>query len=281
MNRKGLQRSLFFAVFWILILTVTLMTATYAWFTVSAVTNVEPADRAVSRGDMNLLISAGREGPFEKECTLQPDQNAGELQPVSTADLEHFYEAAAHNGRGIVSLYRRAEGQIPVVHGTLYLRSQYRECDVYLKRTGLDFGADGQMLAAMRLGLKITAQNETKTLIFRLDALGSTAGAQAAVTVPTSGTVVSSVENSGRASFVQDPSEDISDYMAVEEETDDAEPKAGRKKLCTLGVDETAAVEFWLYLEGCDENCINAVQKRDAGLQLSFAGVPADTEDMD
>ena len=41
-----------------------------------------------------------------------------------------------------------------------------------------------------------------------------------------------------------------------------------------LNVDEVATVEFWLYMEGCDDNCINAAQQKDTGIQLSFAGVP-------
>jgi hypothetical protein len=34
-----------------------------------------------------------------------------------------------------------------------------------------------------------------------------------------------------------------------------------------------ASVEYWLYLEGCDEQCFNPVQNKDAGLMLAFVGV--------
>lgn len=37
-----------------------------------------------------------------------------------------------------------------------------------------------------------------------------------------------------------------------------------------------AAVEYWLYLEGCDEQCINAVQSRSSEIQFAFVGVDAD-----
>lgn len=279
MDRKKLQWSAFFAVLWILILAVTLTTATYAWFTISAVTNVEPMDGAVSLGDANLLISVSQEGPFDKECQLRLSGSPQELQPLSTADLTRFYSAAAKSD-GIVSLYRDASEQVDekALHGTLYLRSQYRDCDVYFKQTGLDFGVDAQMLAAMRLGMKITTQEGTSVKIFRLDDLGSTGGAASSVTIPSAGTVVSSVDQNGRAAYTSDPSEDIGDYLAVEEGADDPEPEPGRQKLCTLRTDEVAEVEFWLYLEGCDENCINEVQQRDTGLQFAFAGVPQEDQ---
>ena len=50
-------------------------------------------------------------------------------------------------------------------------------------------------------------------------------------------------------------------------------PDKGEQALCTLAFKEIAKVEYWLYLEGCDENCVNEVQNRDVMLQLAFAGV--------
>ena len=43
--------------------------------------------------------------------------------------------------------------------------------------------------------------------------------------------------------------------------------------LVSLETDEVASVEYWLYLEGCDEQCFNPVQNKDAGLMLAFVGV--------
>ena len=34
-----------------------------------------------------------------------------------------------------------------------------------------------------------------------------------------------------------------------------------------------ASVEYWLYLEGCDEQCYDPVQNKDSQIQLAFAGV--------
>ena len=283
MSKKRLQLSAFLAVFWMLILAVTLTTATYAWFTISAVTNVEPMSSAVSEGDANLLISSSKEGPFDKECKLQPEGKPDSLAPVSTSDLGHFYESTAQTRDGISFLYKDVTTQIntKVLHGTVYLRSEYRDCDVYLRRTGLDFGTTGQILAAMRLGLKITSESGTVTRIFRLDEMGNTGHAASTVTIPTKGMVVSSISSNGKASYDQDPSVSLSDYLAVENGENDTRPQAGREILVHLKKDEIAAVEFWLYMEGCDENCVNEAQQKDTGIQLSFAGVTKEDTQQD
>ena len=276
MSIKALRRSAFLAVFWIILLFVTLTTATYAWFTISATTNVEPMSSAVSEGDVNLLIAASKDGPFDRQCSLQLTGSPEYLAPVSTADLDKFYEATAQTREGISVLYRDVTAQTDkkLLHGTVYLRSEYRDCDVYLRRAGLDFGNNGQILSALRLGMKITSQGGTQTLIFRLDELGNTQNAASAVTVSSKGTVVSAVNDTGKATLVKDPAVSLADYLAVENTENDGHPAAGRQALMHLNVDEVATVEFWLYMEGCDENCINVAQQKDTGIQLSFAGVP-------
>ena len=56
---------------------------------------------------------------------------------------------------------------------------------------------------------------------------------------------------------------------------ENSRPYAGNRKLCTINAGEIVTVEYWLYLEGCDDNCSNEVQNRAAALALSFAGVTA------
>ena len=40
-----------------------------------------------------------------------------------------------------------------------------------------------------------------------------------------------------------------------------------------------ATVEYWLYLEGCDEQCVNAVQSRASEIQLGFAGTDVEEDE--
>lgn len=272
---RQLRRSYHTAIAGLLLLVVVAAGSTFAWFSLSgrASTYVTPMGGTVSEGTTSLLISKSSGGPFDKTCELVYASAPDSLKPVSTADLTHFYKATAQNKEGMAVLYSNADSKVDTetLHGTVYLQCKNAPCDVYFNKDQLKLGSDAQALAAMRLGMKITAREGTKTYIFRLDELGATGSAQSAKTVPGSSTVVSAVSGSGQAQYVSDPSAGLSAYMTSAGNGDtDFEPGASR--LVRLEADEVASVEYWLYLEGCDEQCINAVQSRSSDVQLAFAG---------
>lgn len=275
---KRLRKSLVMAVVGMIFFLVSVTGVTYAWFTASgrAHTNVTPMGGTVSNGDTNLLISTAESGPFDRECDLVSAGDAQALKPVSTADLESFYRVIMQNKEGIAVSYENADDRVDsdTFHGTVYLKSEGAPCNVYFNGEELQLGSDAQALAAMRLGLKITNHDGSRTFVMRLDDLGSTAAAEAKATVPAAGTVVSGISGSGAASYVSDPAVNVSDYMAQAAGND--EYTAGANELFSLDADEIASVEYWLYLEGCDEQCVNQVQNIDSDIRLSFAGVRSD-----
>lgn len=272
---KRLRKSLVMAVVGMLFFLILVTGVTYAWFTASgrAHTNVTPMGGTVSDGDTNLLISTAESGPFDRECDLVSAGDAQALKPVSTADLESFYRVIMQNKEGIAVSYENADDRVDsdTFHGTVYLKSEGAPCNVYFNGEELQLGSDAQALAAMRLGLKITNHDGSRTFVMRLDDLGSTAVAEAKATVPAAGTVVSGISGSGVASYVSDPAVNVSDYMAQAAGND--EYTAGANELLSLDADEIASVEYWLYLEGCDEQCVNQVQNIDSDIRLAFAGV--------
>ena len=275
---KRLRKSLVMAVVGMLFFLVSVTGVTYAWFTASgrAHTNVTPMGGTVSDGDTNLLISTAESGPFDRECDLVSAGDAQALKPVSTADLESFYRVIMQNKEGIAVSYENADDRVDsdTFHGTVYLKSEGAPCNVYFNGEELQLGSDAQALAAMRLGLKITNHDGSRTFVMRLDDLGSTAATEAKATVPAAGTVVSGISGSGAASYVSDPAVNVSDYMAQAAGND--EYTAGANELFSLDADEIASVEYWLYLEGCDEQCVNQVQNIDSDIRLAFAGVKTD-----
>jgi hypothetical protein len=260
----------FLALLWVLLAAAAVTGATFAWFAFHPFTNVEPVSAAVSQGQVSLLIANSQNGDFAATCALNPDDDPDTLSPLSTADLSSFYRAIAQSPDGISIFYEDATDEMGdcAIHGTVYLKSLYGSCDVYLYEPGLSFGADAQALASLRLGLQITTSQGEKTYIFRLDDLGGTSGAASTRTVPTGDTVVSGISSS-IAAYTQDPALDLSGYLAQE---DQSELQPGAQILASLETDEVASVEYWLYLEGCDDNCTNDVQNRDFALQLAFAG---------
>ena len=269
-----LKKQLKLTIFWMLFLIIAAVGTTYAWFTVTGMpsTNITPMAGTVSKGDTNLLISNSYGGPFDKTCELVFSGNPGSLRPLSTADLTHFYRSAAQNNEGITVLYANADNRVDqdALHGTVYLQCQNASCDVYFNRDELNLGSDAQALAAMRLGMRITSSSGTQTLIFRLDDMGSTGGTQSARTIASAGSVVASIAGSGEPVYTSDPSQGIGGYMA---QTNGNAYNPGSQKLMTLQAEEVATVEYWLYLEGCDDQCINSVQNRASQLRLAFAGV--------
>lgn len=269
-----LKKQLKLTIFWILFLIIAAVGTTYAWFTVTGMpsTNITPMAGTVSEGDTNLLISNSYGGPFDKTCELVLDGNPGSLRPLSTADLTHFYRSAAQNNEGITVLYANADNRVDqdALHGTVYLQCQNASCDVYFNRDELNLGSDAQALAAMRLGMRITSSAGTQTLIFRLDDMGATGGAQSARTIASAGSVVASIAGSGEPVYTSDLSQGIGGYMA---QTNGNAYNPGSQKLMTLQAEEVATVEYWLYLEGCDDQCFNPVQNRASQLRLAFAGV--------
>ena len=275
-EKQTMKHSLRLTILWILLILVAAAGSTYAWFTLSgrASTNVTPMGGSVSKGDTSLLISRSRSGPFDKTCELVFEGNPDVLRPVSTADLERFYKVRAATPEGIAALYSSADDRVntDTLHGTVYLQCLNAPCDVYFDRESLNLGSDAQALAAMRLGMKITSSSGTSTYFFKLDELGGSGSVQSQRTIPQSSAVVGSISAAGEASYTADPLEGIGSYMAG---GSDGDYTAGAQRLVSLQADEIAAVEYWLYLEGCDEQCINQVQNRPSGIRLAFAGVEA------
>ena len=271
-----LKKSFSKAVLWILLLLAVATGSTYAWFSLTGInsTNVTPMAGTISQGDTVLMISTNETGPFDKTCELVLNGNPDSLKPLSTENLENFYRSTAQNKNGIAVLYSNANSRVDqdALHGTVYLQCQNAPCKVYFNREELKLGSDEQALAAMRLGMKITSHEGTGTFIWKLDEMGNTSDAQSTLTVPRASTVVSSVSDNGQPSYVDDPAQDITVYMAEKGESEN-EYKDGTQMLVQLDKDEVASVEYWLYLEGCDEQCSNPVQNRDSEIQLAFAGV--------
>lgn len=271
-NKKLL--TIWLAVIWSVILMAVLGGATYAWFTFDPYTKVEPMSSTVGEAEITLLIAADPADEFLEECAL-PQSTITGLQPVSTADLESFYRAYAQSRQGISYTYAEIgeEAEEYMIHGVLYLKSMVDNCNVYFYKAGMDFGEDAQLLSALRLGLRFTTNTGVSSYIFSLDEMGNTEGALKLQTTAQRGVVVSSVNGDGTAVYMEDPAGGMSRFMAVYDEEHPLLPGAGENALCMLQKEEIAMVEYWLYLEGCDENCINEVQDSEASLQLSFAGV--------
>lgn len=273
MMKKGLFR-IWLAVFWCVCLLALLGGATYAWFTFDPFTRVEPMSGSIGPGETTLLIAANPRDEFGTQCIL-PKYNGPGLLPVSTADCNRFYRAYSQDRQGISLAYQDVTSRVEedTIHGTLYLKSLTDDCDVYFYMPEISFGQDAQMLSSLRLGLHFTTAAGEKTYIFDLSGFGNTINAEKRQTTAQSGVVVAGIQDGNAPVYVKDPAQEWSAYAAVVNAEHPLQPEAGVKALCTLASGEIATVEYWLYLEGCDENCVNEVQNREIFMELSFCGV--------
>lgn len=272
---RQLRKSFYMALLWLLLILAVAVGATYAWFTGAgrASTYVTPTGGTISEGDTSLLISKNHGGPFDKKCEL-PTGKTDTLKPLSTADLKHFYKTTTQNKKGISILFANADGRMEqdAVHGTVYLKCENASCDVYFNKKELNLGNNAQALAAMRLGLRITSSAGTSTRVFKLDGLKGASGVKSKATIARRNAVVSSVSAGGQPVFVKDPGKAITTYMAQTGKSEN-EYNRGVDSLVQLKAGEIATVEYWLYLEGCDEQCYNPVQNIASQIRLAFAGV--------
>ena len=99
-----------------------LSAATYAWFTFDPYTNVTPLEGKITKGDANLLISESRDGPFDKQCALNPAVFSQVLRPVSTSNLNRFYTSIAQNRDGYSVAFQEVTNQTNqyLIQGTVY-----------------------------------------------------------------------------------------------------------------------------------------------------------------
>lgn len=268
-NGKRLRRTAYIALVWVLIAVIAVSGATYAWFTFFATTNVTPIRGRIG-GGKTLLISANPDGPFRPSCDLVLSDEVTLLEPVSTANLTDWYAAAAQSYNGITDLFYRVENPYSrIMHGYVYILCEDEPSEVYLFRDGFEVGGTPIVWASGRLGMRITTRAGSYTRVFALDELGDTSGADALHTVNGEG-VISGVSRDGYASFAPDPAQRFAPFFATGSED---EPVPGDTPLFTIEDGETVRIEYFVWLEGCDDNCLEGVFAGDMSLELAFVGV--------
>ena len=256
---------------WLAVLALVLCVATFAWFSGSRFTSVTPTAHTVSENGYDLLISASEQGPFAEQCQLGSVDKT--LYPVSTADLSDFWRATFQNAAGITTDYANCTSELGeyALTGTFYLKGSSLPLAVYLYPSQMSISADSQLLAAARVGFIIQSSAGTQSYMFQGDDLGATSGAAPQRTTAQSDVVVS---GQGSWSYVADPAQSISAY-SMDGSGNTPTARSGAAPLFTLGADEVASVRYFVYMEGCDANCIGEAQSKSISLQFAFAGAKA------
>ncbi|MDD5832938.1 MAG: hypothetical protein PUC98_05625 [Clostridiales bacterium] len=269
--KRAIRRTVLFTV----LVAFTFICATFAWFSFSTSTNVTPMRGSVNGSGVELLISNAYDGEYAFECELLPENDQGGdygFEPVSTYDLENFFEAVSMNTDSMADRYADVTDSLDnkLMKGTVYLKAQNADAEVFFDPEQMELSFPDQMMTSMRLGIRLSSSTDDRTYIFRLDGLSTETGAaEETSTVPQDNVVVYSIDSAGNAEYAEDPSLDIMEYCAAYEDT---KPIPGTFPLTLLSKDDICTVMYWFYLEGCDVNTFNPVQENEGEIDLAFAG---------
>ena len=275
---KRLGRSLIFCTIGCVLTLTALVGATFAWFSFTPTTNITPMHGSVSTGGVSLLIANTRDGNFAEKCDLILDDRLENLRPVTTGNLRNFYTTYYQRVVGSPSKYTDISESVysNIIHGSIYMTSVDDACDVYFHPTMCSMVSDNQLLSALRLGFLIRNQEGESVKIFRLDEfLTGDVKLEAIQTTPENNTVVNSIDSDKNPSFITDTATLLEPFKARSNGGNNGDKyAAGENKLFSVLEDEIVELEFFVYLEGCDENCTNIVQDKELEMQLFFVGIP-------
>jgi hypothetical protein len=286
----SLQKKLIIAFAWIMILFISLGSATYAWFTGNQRVSTSHATGRAAEDDLSLLLGTS-EGDLaaDTEVEIQRVNSSSDdiLLPVTTPDLETWGRSVALNedttgGYGSFEEIDIDENGNYGYHGQIWMEVHTDRPDsfdgmkaaIYLEKTsdmediGHEEGGSGSsgILAAARLGLKFDSDS-SEPVIIRFDEATETSdrrnntyiGSQLA----SEGKVLRVSGNT--ATEEEDPAENLSDILITEDTTDYPE-----EPLATIDLNTPVQVDIYFYLEGCDPDCVEAISATDVAFQLGF-----------
>jgi len=267
----------------LVLIALTLTTATFAWFTANRKVETDKVTAKSGSADVTLEISRSR-SPFSpgtgkddsgsdiSQVALKTPEAEDVLMPVSTADLSHFWSSPTFDGNGQTTGFVLDETEEYYYHDTVYLRATSQNAAgsaflLYLSNDAEKYpivrSEDGKLLTAARLGLVFEGQSPR---IVRLSDVDSGSG-----TTYLNGNLLSKGEvlgySGGEPTEAADPSESLSALRF-----DAANPS--KTPLLTMELNQIYQVDIYFYLEGCDPDCLNeTVGLTDAYLSLAFFGM--------
>lgn len=263
-----------------LVLTASLVTATYAWFTSNKVADTNRVSGRVGNDDVKLLISSnGSQGSTEATIAQVNSTSLTELLPVSTADLKSFvYNPGTVDGVAIH--FEQVEEEKYYFHGRVYLQAAATNPNpnaklaLYLDETEENGGKlfkqqSGYVGNAARLGLTF---DNNSPIIFRFSDDHNPESGLAGQTVLNGQMLTDNqvLNGTGGSIFaVADPSVLVSDCIVP----NDVNASGMKKPITYLELNRVYPVDIYFYIEGCDPDCTNEIQLNQLDLHLAFYGV--------
>lgn len=261
----------------------TLTAATYAWFTSNREVETEKVTSRTGTSEVALELSRDADKWDDHDVSTVPLLGSKELplaeeiilMPVSTSDLKTFVYNSATN-EGFAELFEKTPDESLYYHDTFYIRARSEDslADGTKMALYLDNVKDvpivgpegGEILTAARLGLKFN--NTTAVIMTLSDVNEGTGNSRPGGVLLESGQVLTYDEKNKKVVPATDPGIPLRDVQIP------ADDGAAQRPLIELTPNEVYTVDVYLYLEGCDPDCLsNKVGMKDASLNLAFFGV--------
>lgn len=259
--------------------------STLAWFTNNSRVETNTASGKSGESNTAFLIGTSTDNMVDtSETTVEiPQVNENEtdreqLLPVSTVDLKTFYYCPGLEG-GKASKFVKLDDEKYYFHGRIYIEmsgdqlTEDNKYKIYLDTSenggGVIVADDGgHLLSASRLGLQFA---DEAPIIFQFEDDAAAKGGNTVIdsTAYESGYVL---DSDGKP--VTDPAVSMDSYSV---DSSDSSIELPENALTTITANNPVELNVYFYLEGCDENCIDAVNTNKANMHLAFYAV-ADTE---
>lgn len=256
--------------------------ATFAWYVYNTGAHTTSVRMAAGAG-VNLQISSSYDGPFGSAAVL--DSFVGVLDPVSTDSIlggfqkvTEFSETTRTRSGLLATLFGRAESS-DYYKTTLYLRVSGGDAPIYLADIGYeDSDSKNPISTAIRVGFVVhdPGRNgaEQAEYIFAING-ESNPEKEYNTATGREGYVLDSARTDG-ATVPFDPYTS-DNYCVYDPATGEATLLPGSVPLLTLsagaqGYGEPVAVDVYIWLEGCDEDCtlnLTATTLKNISLRLA------------
>jgi len=280
LDGTSLKKTTFLALLGILVVIAVLGVATYAWFTNNSKVETNTASGKSGVSNMALLIGSDEGNLVDTKYheveipKVNESADISKMLPVSSADLETFMYCPATQGGKATKFIKDADEK-RLFHGRIYMKmegdnlSENDTYNIYLDTADSRGGSiavedSGHFLSASRLGLKV-GENDPVIIKFEDGDAKSEDNTSVGGKDLGSGYVI---DPSGNP--VSDPSNELSLYTLNSSESTITFPE---KVLAKIVGNAVVPVDVYFYLEGCDSNCIDDIQKNEAKFHLAFYAV--------
>ncbi len=291
-SRRRMRRAQLLILFVLVLLLAVGGAATYAWFVSN--NKVDTNSVSLHSGDDNLVVEMGDGATWSSSETVSlattSSQDGMILYPVSTYDLESFVECSEFDDKGQAVKFVPADDGVSFYHGYIYVRARFTggvshagTVALYLSEPLKTTSDDSDLLKAARVGMKFSKVDDTgnggteagstnagvteAAHYFELDATPGSRQSEHPTTAPVA--LPSYQEGqllgwaNGALAAGDDKVEDGDAYVL-------SGSSLPTRSLVNLELDTTYRLDVYYYIEGCDLDSANYLNKSGGLLHVNL-----------